>query len=154
MIQSLTGRPCLSLALTWTPTRQVRGCVVYGASEVDALKARLQEVRTAVSNKDAPAALKRELTGQPFGFFCLRQTWQSNARKDYALLPLLEGTVTLTTGTARDRSWYLTPNGNQVAATIAESTARQRLKILVFTRERPLEPCRIAFRCVVGSLTA
>jgi superfamily II DNA/RNA helicase len=137
-LQSLTGRPCLSLALTWKPTRQVRGCVVYGASEVDALKAQLREVRAAVGNKDAPAALKRELTVQPFGFFCLRQTWQSNARKDYALLPLLEGTVTLATGTSSDRNWYLTPNGNQVAATIAESTARQRLKTLVFTQTIPL----------------
>ena len=42
---------------------------------------------------NAPAALKRELIVQPFGFFCLRQTRQSHAREDYALLPLLEDTV-------------------------------------------------------------
>jgi superfamily II DNA/RNA helicase len=137
-IQDLTGRPCLSLALTWKPTRQVRGCVVYGASEINVLKARLQEVRAQVNNKDAPAALRRELTVQPFGFFCLRQTWQSNARQDYALLPLLENTVTLATGTAKDRRWYLTPNGNQVASAIAEATARQHLKTLVFTQTIPL----------------
>jgi superfamily II DNA/RNA helicase len=137
-IQSLTGRHCLSLALTWKPTRQVRGCVVYGASQINALKARLQEVRAAVNNVHAPAALKRELIVQPFGFFCLRQTWQSHAREDYALLPLLEDTVTLATGTARDRRWYLTPNGNQVASAIAESTARQRFKTLVFTQTIPL----------------
>jgi superfamily II DNA/RNA helicase len=137
-IQSLTGRPCLSLALTWKPTRQVRGCVVYGASEINALKARLRTVRAAVNNKHAPAALRRELTIQPFGFFCLRQTWQSNARKDYALLPLIEDTVTLATGTADDGRWYLTPNGNKVASAIAESTARHGLKTLVFTQTIPL----------------
>lgn len=137
-MQSLTGRPCLSLALTWKPTRQVRGCVVYGESEINALKARLQQVRATVTNKQAPASLQAELTVQPFGFFCLHQTWQSKARKDYALLPLLEDTVTLKSATGRDGSWYLTPNGNQVASAIAESTARQRLKTLVFTQTIPL----------------
>jgi hypothetical protein len=137
-LQSLTGRPCLPLALTWKPTRQVRGCVVYGEAEITALKARLREVRQAVTNKDAPAALKRELTVSPFGFFCLRQTWQSQARKDYALLPLLEEPVTLSTGTAKDRHWYLTPNGNQVASAIGEATARQRFKTLIFTQTIPL----------------
>lgn len=137
-VKSLTGRLCLSLALTWKPTRQVRGCVVYGAAEINVLKARLREVRAAVKNKHAPAALERELIVQPFGFFCLRQTWQSQARKDYALLPLLEDTVLLATATAKDRNWYLTPNGNKVASAIAESTASQRLKTLVFTQTIPL----------------
>ena len=50
-LQSLTGRPCLPLALTWKPTRQVRGCVVYGEAEITALKTRLREVRQEVTNK-------------------------------------------------------------------------------------------------------
>jgi superfamily II DNA/RNA helicase len=137
-LQSVTGRTCLPLALTWKPTRQVRGCVVYGEAEISELKLRLRQVRAEVSNKNAPAGLKRELKVPPFGFFCLHQTWQSQARKDYALLPLLEGTVTLSTGTAKDQNWYLTPNGNQVASAIAESTARQGLKTLVFTQTVPL----------------
>jgi superfamily II DNA/RNA helicase len=137
-ISSLTERPCLSLALNWKPTRQVRGCVVYSEVEVSALKSRLKKVRDEVTNKDAPTKLKRELNVQPFGFFCLHQTWQSTARKDYALLPLLNEAITLSTGTAADRTWYLTPNGNQVASAIAEATARQRLKTLVFTQTIPL----------------
>jgi hypothetical protein len=137
-LQSITGQICLSLALTWKPTRQVRGCVVYGASEINALEARFREVRAAVGNKHAPAPLKRELAVQPFGFFCLRQTWQSRARRDYALIPLLENTVTLSTGTAKNRNWYLTPNGNQVASAIAAATAGQGLKTLVFTQTIPL----------------
>jgi hypothetical protein len=43
--------------------------------------------------------------GQAVRFFCLRQTWQSRERRDYALLPILEDSVLLATGTARDRSW-------------------------------------------------
>lgn len=130
----LTGRQCLPLTLTWKPTRQVRGCVVYGDEEISALNQRLRETRAQVNNKDAPAALKRELTVYPYGFFCLHQTWQSQARKDYALLPLLDDLVTLSTGTTRRGDWYLTPNGNQVAAAIAAATAEQGLKTLVFTQ--------------------
>ncbi len=137
-IESLTGRPCLALALTWKPTRQVRGCVVYGESEIGPLKQKLREARAKVKNKHPPATLKRSLTVQPFGFFCLNQTWNTRARGDYALLPLLSETVALGTGTSpRDGSWYLTPNGNEVAADLATATARQKLKTLVFTQTIP-----------------
>jgi hypothetical protein len=133
-LESLTGRPCLPLALTWKPTRQVRGCVVYGEAEINALKAKLTHARSESNNKDAPATLKRSLQVQPFGFFCLNQTWQSKARRDYALMPLLDESVTLSTATSKALNWYLTPNGNQVAATLAGAVARQRLKTLVFTQ--------------------
>lgn len=136
-LQSLTGRRCLPLSLTWKPTRQVRGCVVYGESDINQLKEKLREVRASVPNKHAPAALQRTLKVQPFGFFCLHQTWRSNARKDYTLIPLLDDKVTLSTGTS-GRDWYLTPNGIQVAASLAVSTARKGLKTLVFTQTIPL----------------
>lgn len=151
-LESLTGRRCLPLALTWKPTRQVRGCVVYGEAEINALKATLTQTRAKVNNKDAPAELRRALRVQPFGFFCLHQTWQSKARKDYALVPLLNGTVTLSTATTGTRNWYLTPNGNQVAAALASSVARQRLKTLVFTQTIPL--ANSASRTISGALGA
>lgn len=137
-VQSLTNRPCLPLVLSWKPTRQVRGCVVYNSDRIRELNSRLREVRAQVSNINIPARLQRELTVQPFGFFCLHQTWQSQEVKDYALLPLLQDPVVLATGTTRDRNWYLTPNGNQVASAIAEATAKQRIKTLVFTQTIPL----------------
>lgn len=138
-VSELTKRPCIPLALTWKPTRQVRGCVVYDGSEVLRLKERLKVVRSTVSNKYAPVALKRELNLKPYGFFCLNQTWNSTSRKDYALIPILSETVQLSTGTNSDNnSWYLTPNGNQVSAAIAMSTARQKIKTLIFTQTIPL----------------
>jgi superfamily II DNA/RNA helicase len=137
-IEELTGRPCRPLALNWKPTRQVRGCVVYSVAEINALNAELAAVRAAVANHHAPVALKRRLDVQPFGFFCLRQTWHSAARADYALLPLLDDPVRLATGTRPDRQWYLTPNGNQVAAALGASTATQGLKTLIFTQTIPL----------------
>ena len=137
-VQSLTKRPCLPLVLTWKPTRQVRGCVVYNTDEIATLKSRLREVRTQVNNKNAPVSLQRELTAKPLGFFCLHQTWQTQRVRDYVLLPLLEIPVKLSTGTSNVRQeWYLTPNGNQVASAIAEASARQRIKTLVFIQTIP-----------------
>ena len=137
-LQELTGRPCLGLDPKWKPTRQVRGCVVYASERLTELRSLLAETRRTVSNKNAPISLKRRLTAQPFGFFCLRQTWISNARNDYALLPLLEETVTLSTGTGQNRNWYLTPNGNQVSAAIGAATGAQGLKTLIFAQTIPL----------------
>lgn len=137
-LQDLTGRISLGLDLKWKPTRQVRGCVVYASERLGELRAKLDETRRVVSNKDAPVALKRSLTAQPYGFFCLRQTWVSNARIDYSLLPLLEDAITLSTGTRRNRQWYLTPNGNQVSAAIGAATGAQRLKTLIFAQTIPL----------------
>ena len=94
-LRDLTARPCLGLDLTWKPTRQVRGCVVYASERLGILQGMLAKARRAVSNKNAPTEIKRKLTAQPFGFFCLRQTWISKARIDYTLLPLLDDAVTL-----------------------------------------------------------
>lgn len=143
-IEYLTERPCLPLDLTWKPTRQVRGCVVYGATEIKALRRRLAYIRASVKNKHASGALKQEMRVQPYGFFCLNQTWQSQQREDYSLLPLLDEPVTLAVTTSRQgNNWYLTPNGNQVASALAVGAAAttvlgRGLKTLVFTQTIPL----------------
>lgn len=136
-VQDLTGRPCLALDLKWKPTRQVRGCVVYAAEQLSALRARIAQTKESATTKNPPVSLQRELTAHPFGFFCLRQTWVSNARMDYTLLPLLDDAITLSTGSGPGRNWYLTPNGNQVSAALAAATARQNLKTLIFVQTIP-----------------
>ena len=77
-IESLTGRRTLPLELSWKPTRQVRGCVVYGTEEIEELEKRLVAGRAATEAKTPPAHLRRELRARPFGFFCLRQTWHND----------------------------------------------------------------------------
>lgn len=149
-IADLTGRPCLPLTLTWKPTRQVRGCVVYEAGEVAGLKDRLQGAKRRASTKNPPLSVKRELNAHPLGFFSLRQTWLSKKRSDYALLKLLDDPVTLGTGTSDKGNWYLTPNGNAVAASLAAASARQGIKTLVFTQSVPL--CTSASRYINGEL--
>jgi hypothetical protein len=140
-LTALTERPCLALNLTWKPTRQVRGCVVYSASDVQLLRDRLAEVRGQVSNISAPTWLKRQMVVSPYGFFCLHQTWQSQQRSDYSLLRLLDRQVELATATSAT-GWYLTPNGGKVAAEIAIGAGGYNgrvgaLKTLVFTPTIP-----------------
>ncbi|MBR9653583.1 DEAD/DEAH box helicase [Thalassovita aquimarina] len=147
----LTGRKCLSLDLQWKPTRQVRGCVVYGQNEINALKATLKTARANSETKGPPVATQRKMVAEPFGFFCLHQKWQSKNRGDYSLIPLLEENVTLGTGKIlpddlaenpelaenTDYRWYLTPNGLQVSADLAEASAKRDLKTIVFVQTIP-----------------
>jgi superfamily II DNA/RNA helicase len=136
-ISSVLGRKCLALDLTWKPTRQVRGCVVYEASKIRRLSERMNTVRSEVTSKGPPATLQREMNVQPYGFFCLHQTWQSQARKDYSLVPLLDSQIRLGIGTTAMRRWYLTPNGNEVAADLAAASAGLGLKTLIFVQTIP-----------------
>lgn len=138
-LQELTGRNCLALSLAWKPTRQVRGSVVYPASTTKKLTDELREARRAFpKHKDPPAAVKRALIAQPFGFFSLLQTWASQERDDYTLQPLLNEAHRLSTGRARGGGWYLTPNGNHTSALIAAAAASSGLKTLVFVQSTVL----------------
>lgn len=138
-VGELTGRRCLSLDLHWKPTRQVRGCVVYGEKEIMALKATLKKARSVSDNKAPPATVARQMVVEPFGFFCLNQTWQSTDRNDYSLIPLLDETVTIGTGyalpdefdeapesaTYKNYRWYLTPNGLRFLRTSLKQVLRK-----------------------------
>jgi len=134
-VGDLTGRNCLALNLAWKPTRQVRGTVVYAATRIHELNETLKEARGKYPNVNAPIAVTKTLTAQPFGFFGLLQTWATQNRSDYALLPLLPEEHVLSTGTSKKwKSWYLTPNGNHTSAQIAAAAAEADLKTLVFVQ--------------------
>ncbi|MER8874102.1 DEAD/DEAH box helicase [Mesorhizobium sp. M0814] len=133
-IEELTGRTCLPMSLAWKPTRQVRGTVVYPARRINELNEVLKTARQAYKNKNVPASVGRELSAQPFGFFGLLQTWATQERNDYALLPLLAEEHQLSTGTTKAKNWYLTPNGNHTSALIAAAAADAGLRTLVFVQ--------------------
>jgi superfamily II DNA/RNA helicase len=131
----LTGRVCLALNLAWKPTRQVRGSVVYAAAEIGQLNDRLRQSRRVhPTHVNPPVAVRREMKAKPFGFFSLLQTWATQDRDDYTLLPLLPEAHSLSTGRAKGGSWYLTPNGNQTSAVLAAAAAAAKLKTLVFVQ--------------------
>jgi hypothetical protein len=146
-VQDLTKRPCIALSLDWKPTRQARGCLVYDQEAVTTLKAQLKRQENATRATDgtikAPkAAIQSTLQARPFGFFSLRQTWQTTAVEDYALLSLLDTTVPLSASiTPKDPKnpkkklyWYLAPNKNEVAAHLAARCADIGLKVLLFVQ--------------------
>lgn len=90
-LKTLTGRDCLPLDLAWKPTRQARGCIVYDMARINALKGKLAIARKAKpTQKTVPAGLQRKLSAKPFGYFGLRQTWNSTNTDDYALRALLD----------------------------------------------------------------
>ncbi|EFI51382.1 DEAD/DEAH box helicase [Afipia sp. 1NLS2] len=134
-VAHLTGRQCLTLDLSWKPTRQVRGCVVYPAEQINALKTDLTQARIDYPNHNMPpASVKNALLAQPFGLFSLLQTWSTTDRSDYALLQLLTDRRLLSSGRASGGSWYLTPNGNETSGAIAAAAASAGMKTLVFVQ--------------------
>ena len=134
-IRELTGRDCLPLDLAWKPTRQARGCVAYSADRITELENLLVTEQAKATTKGVPTKLKPLLDARPLAFFCLRQTWATRNRSDYALMALLDEPVPFATNTnKRTKDWYLTPNGNKVAGTIAAAAAEDGLKTLTFVQ--------------------
>jgi hypothetical protein len=134
-IAHLTGRQCLTLDLSWKPTRQVRGCVVYPAEQINALKAVLSQARIDHPNHGyPPVSVKKALLAQPFGLFSLLQTWSTTDRSDYTLLRLLGDGRLLSAGRSNGGNWYLTPNGNETSSAIAAAAASAGMKTLVFVQ--------------------
>lgn len=131
----LTGRQCLTLDLNWKPTRQVRGCVVYPAEQITALKSTLAQARIDYPDHGSPpVGVKNSLLAQPFGLFSLLQTWSTTDRSDYALLQLLSDGRVLSSGRSQNGNWYLTPNGNETSGAIAAAAASAGMKTLVFVQ--------------------
>ena len=151
-IKELAERECLSLNLAWKPTRQVRGSVVYPANRNKELGENLRKARVAnPKHVNAPAKVVRDMKAQPFGFFSLLQTWSTQDSSDYTLLPLLAGEHSLSTGRSKGGTWYLTPNGNQTAASIAAAAASSGLKTLVFVQSTVLaEASATQFRNLIA----
>lgn len=130
----ILGRPTLALDLDWKPTRQARAAVLYRAPDIDALRAKLVGSFAATETLGPGAALKRELTARPYGFFSLRHSWESRRIADYLLLPLTDEDVLLGATGRRPEAWRLTPNVNAVASAIGAQSARAKHKVLVFAQ--------------------
>ncbi|WP_405423462.1 DEAD/DEAH box helicase [Pantoea stewartii] len=134
-VSEITGHPCLALDLAWKPTRQARGCVAYSSERISQLERILRNAQAKATTKGVPAKVKSQLNAQPFAFFCLRQTWATRRRKDYALMALLNKSIGFSTGKNKwTDEWYLTPNGNKVAGEIAAAAAQDSLKTLIFVQ--------------------
>ena len=133
-IEDVVDRSCLALTVDWKPTRQARGCIVYEAERTRALRGLLERARRTGKTSGVPLAVKRALTVQPYGLFCLHQTWQSKERSDYALLRLMDEEIILGAAVSQGGSWYLTANRNAVAAALATKAGDRGIKTMVFAQ--------------------
>lgn len=131
-IQEQTERPCLALSLSWKPTRQLRGSIVYEQSELEALQLMLNEEKKRTTNKTVPASTKDKARAKPFGFFSLHQTWQTREARDYSLHPLIDEAVKLGVSGSNTKPYRLTPSSGEIASAIAAEAARDGMKVLVF----------------------
>jgi len=130
-LESVMERRCLSLSMSWKPTRQARGCLVYPEHEIVALKRLASDKRAEGKTAKPTESFKKSLRARPQGFFGLKIKWDTLAREDYSLMHLLNEPVTL----SLNSYWQLTPNCNQVASALAAAavgTSGQPLKTLVF----------------------
>ena len=132
-LAELTGRNALALDNAWKPTRQLRGCIVYNAKRLQKLEKALREERLKKPTGGVPVAIGRELTAQPSAFFSVKQTWASQVRRDYALVPFLTQPLPLATNTR----WGLTPNSGVVASSVAAAAAKAGLRTLIFSQSIP-----------------
>jgi superfamily II DNA/RNA helicase len=127
-IEELTDRPCLPLSLSWKPTRQLRGSIIYKQNEVDDLDSMLRHSQRNRTTKHPPVNVKRELKAFPLALFSLKQTWATSKRSDYTLVPLLNDSVLL----GASQYWRLTPNAVAVSSAVAAAAVQSNVKVLVF----------------------
>lgn len=132
-LESISGRRCLAISDLWKPTRQARGCVVYPQASVDHLTARVTDRYNATTTDNPPANLRASLSIRPYALFSLVDNWTRSVQ-DFILLELLNEDVRLSVGGKRSEHgrWWLSPNRNDVAASLAKRTGELGIKTLVF----------------------
>ena len=140
-IQELTGRTAVAQTLTWKPTRQAKGCVVYPSNQINTLN-RLIAPEAHKQQGSISKAVERQLLATPHGMFSLFQTWKSKSKADYALLDLLGDKVAIQAKKNKalwggSPSVHLTANRNGVAAAISARSADTGVKTLVFAQTIP-----------------
>ena len=142
-ITQATGRRCLDLSMTWKPTSQLQGCLVYMGENLKELKALCDEYKERGNKKQTFAALKRNLLITPYCFFSLNNTWESDNGVDYYLTPILDHKIKLEVDKGR---WYFKANKNEVAKQLAMKFASLGLKTIIFA-ENPVHSNAIVKNC-------
>jgi hypothetical protein len=137
------GLSVVLLTERWKPTRQVRGCLIYQADDVEPLRDVVNTAWRSAATATAPSELRRQMNVDPYCIFSLKQTWQTTESEDYAVLPLGAGTLQLGVSGQRPGSWRLTANRNENAAQIAAWLAQEGVATIVFA-DQPKNSVSIA----------
>ncbi|MCK6514466.1 DEAD/DEAH box helicase [Myxococcota bacterium] len=126
---AVTSRPASVLELPWKPTRQVRGVIVYEASEIAELnKALATRKRRSRASKPGKAD-KADIQATPVGLFCHTQVWATYS--SFAKLPVLSGPVPLEV----NAYWKPTANRNVVGGRLLGAMAQAKMRPIVFSQQ-------------------
>lgn len=129
-----TGRQCVAVQDEWKPTRQVKGCVVFQKPDINKLNNILRSDRAEArraSRKNPSTVVKCQLNIKPWVFFGLNHTWNTSHVVDYLALPISSKEVKLST----NKYWSLSPNKNEVAASLATTLYETGIKTLIFVQQ-------------------
>lgn len=142
-ISQLTSRNCISIDLLWKPSRQARGVVIYKQGEIEAIKSRALEVQNQINYQlgktatDLRAAASRELQITPHAIWGLQHNWLDQVKNSATctFTKLIDSSVALS-GTLNAYGLAIKPNVNVVSAKIAELSAKNNLKTIIFVNQK------------------
>lgn len=124
-----TQRPASVLELPWKPTRQVRGVVVYEASDIRGLVGTLATRRQGRGAGKPRKADKAGVQAQPIGLFCHTQVWATTS--SFAKFPVLAGPAPL----GVNDYWGVTANRNEVGGHLLGAMAQAKMRPIVFSQQ-------------------
>src|SRR5690606_35767470 len=128
-LAAATARPATVLELPWKPTRQVRGVVVYEASDIRGLDGTLATRKRARGTGKPRKADKAGIGAQPIGLFCHTQVWATNS--GFAKFPVLPGSAPL----GVSDYWRVTANRNEVGGHLLGAMAQAKMRPIVFSQQ-------------------
>jgi hypothetical protein len=128
-LAAATGRPATVLELPWKPTRQVRGVVVYEASDIRGLDGTLATRKRARGTGKPRKVDKAGIGAQPIGLFCHTQVWATNS--GFAKFPVLPGSAPL----GVSDYWRVTANRNEVGGHLLAAMAQAKMRPIVFSQQ-------------------
>ncbi|GGZ58379.1 DEAD/DEAH box helicase [Paraglaciecola chathamensis] len=142
-VSQLLGRSCISVDLLWKPSRQARGIVIYKEGEIEAIKIRALDVQRRMNKESGSAAANlraaasRELQITPHAIWGLQHNWldQVNNSAACSFTKLIDGPVALS-GALNEYGLAIKPNVNNVSAKIAEISAKNNLKTIIFVNQK------------------
>jgi len=132
-LTELSGRRCIGFLDPWKPSRQARGVVIYGKSQLDSANAAVRAAKFA-ARRGLPA-VRPSLDLSPFALFGLQHAWAPTSPQDRRIVRLSEETVRLNYGVNG-----ATPNANVVGASFAASAAKAGLKTIMFVNQADHAP--------------
>jgi superfamily II DNA/RNA helicase len=127
-VQESTNHTCLNLDLSWKPTTQLQGTVIYKKNDVENLQQIVNAEKQTGKTKNPGKQLKGEMTILPYCLFGLKGQWKTLDTGDYYLAPILNGNSLFDI----NKYWHIVSNKNKVGLDIAGNFSKHDKKVILF----------------------